>query len=274
MLPGAVHPSGSSASVRCGTVTWCSAGSPSHSWPESSPCFASFSSRYFSASWTVRSTFGCCCRPLYWWCSLSFCFFLPPSSTSSGATTLVSLPAVGHALLCLLLAMLFFACCWLCSCHACCWLCSCHACCWLCSCHACCWLCSCHACCLFMGSVVQVTIVLRHRAVLDNLTLPLPVFFSITGSSGCDSVLSSSDVASCERRVPRAPLCGSLRQCDRQSGTSNATTRSAPLRDRWFAVGTLASLCCSLQQRGPLSLRKFSLSGLGALPRCGLGPPT
>ena len=31
----------------------------------------------------------------------------------------------------------------------------------------------------------------------------------------------------------------------------------------------------SLQQRGPLSLRKFSLSGLGAaLPRCGLGPPT
>ena len=116
-----------------------------------------------------------------------------------------------------------------------------------------------------LGSVVQVTIVLRHRAVLDNLTLPLPVFFSITGSSGCDSfsVLSSSDVASCERRVPRAPLCGSLRQCDRQSGTSNATTRSAPLRDRWFAVGTLASLCGSLQQRGPLSLRKFSLSGLG-----------
>ena len=56
-----------------------------------------------------------------------------------------------------------------------------------------------------LGSVVQVTIVLRHRAVLDNLTLPLPVFFSITGSSGCDSfsVLSSSDVASCERRVPR-----------------------------------------------------------------------
>ena len=50
-----------------------------------------------------------------------------------------------------------------------------------------------------------MTIVLRHRAVLDNLTLPLPVFFSITGSSGCDSfsVLSSSDVASCERRVPR-----------------------------------------------------------------------
>ena len=127
-----------------------------------------------------------------------------------------------------------------------------------------------------LGSVVQVTIVLRHRAVLDNLTLPLPVFFSITGSSGCDSfsVLSSSDVASCERRVPRAPLCGSLRQCDRQSGTSNATTRSAPLRDRWFAVGTLASLCGSLQQRGPLSPRKFSLSGLGALPRCGLGPPT
>ena len=127
-----------------------------------------------------------------------------------------------------------------------------------------------------LGSVVQVTIVLRHRAVLDNLTLPLPVFFSITGSSGCDSfsVLSSSDVASCERRVPRAPLCGSLRQCDSQSGTSNATTRSAPLRDRWFAVGTLASLCGSLQQRGPLSLRKFSLSGLGTLPRCGLGPPT
>ena len=78
-----------------------------------------------------------------------------------------------------------------------------------------------------LGSVVQVTVVLRHRAVLDNLTLPLPVFFSITGSSGCDSfsVLSSSDVASCERRVPRAPLCGSLRQCDRQSGTSNTTTR-------------------------------------------------
>ena len=50
---------------------------------------------------------------------------------------------------------------------------------------------------------------------------------------------------------------------------------TAPLRDRWFAVGTLASLCGSLQQRGPLSLRKFSLSGLGAaLPRCGLGPPT
>ena len=125
--------------------------------------------------------------------------------------------------------------------------------------------------------VIQVTIVLRHRAVLDNLTLPLPVFFSITGSSGCDSfsVLSSSDVASCERRVPRAPLCASLRQCDSQSGTSNATTRSAPLRDRWFAVGTLASLCGSLQQRGPLSLRKFSLSGLGAiLPRCGLGPAT
>ena len=78
-----------------------------------------------------------------------------------------------------------------------------------------------------LDSVVQVTVVLRHRAVLDNLTLPLPVFFSITGSSGCDSffVLSSSDVATCERRVPRAPLCGSLRQCDRQSGTSNATTR-------------------------------------------------
>ena len=68
-----------------------------------------------------------------------------------------------------------------------------------------------------------------------------------------------SDVASCERRVPRAPLCGSLRQSDRQSGTSNATTRSAPLRDRWFAVGTLASLCCSLQQRGPPSLGKFSV---------------
>ena len=53
-----------------------------------------------------------------------------------------------------------------------------------------------------LGSVVQVTIVLCHRAVLDNLTLPLSVFFSITG---CDSfsVLSSSDVASCERRVPR-----------------------------------------------------------------------
>ena len=67
-----------------------------------------------------------------------------------------------------------------------------------------------------LGSVVQVTIVLCHRAVLGNLTLPLPVFFSIIGSSGCDSfsVLSSSDVASCERRVPRAPLCGSLRQCD------------------------------------------------------------
>ena len=234
----------------------------------------------------------------------------------------LSMPAVGHALLCLLLAMLFFACCWPCSSlpavgHA---------------------LLSstlriglrvsfapvvcCHAtallfvsfvcifgrssrlqCQLFvpvvplvvlsslrvsfalvfclpefdpLGSVVQVTIVLRHRAVLDNLTLPLPVFFSITGSSGCDSfsVLSSSDVASCERRVPRAPLCGSLRQCDRQSGTSNATTRSTPLRDRWFAVGTLASLCGSLQQRGPLSLRKFSLSDLGTLPWCGLGPPT
>ena len=230
----------------------------------------------------------------------------------------LSLPAVGHALLCLLLAMLFFACCWPCSSlpavgHA--------------------LLTStlriglrvssapvacCHAtallfvsfvcnfgrssrlqCQLFvpvvslvvlfslrvssalvfcspefdpLGSVVQVTIVLRHRAVLDNLTLPLPVFFSITGSSGCDSfsVLSSS----CERRVPRAPPCGSLRQCDRQSGTSNATTRSAPLRDRWFAVGTLASLCGSLQRRGPLSLRKFSLSGLGTLPWCGLGPPT
>ena len=199
----------------------------------------------------------------------------------------LSMPAVGHALLCLLLAMLFFACCWPCSSlpavgHA--------------------LLTStlriglrvssapvacCHAtallfvsfvyifgrssrlqCQLFvpvvplvvlfslrvssalvfclpefdpLGSVVQVTVVLRHRAVLDNLTLPLSVFFSITGSSGCDSfsVLSSSDVASCERRVPRAPLCGSL------------------------------------QQRGPLSLRKFSLSGLGtALPRCGLGPPT
>ena len=212
-----------------------------------------------------------------------------------------SLPAVGHALLCLLLAMLFFACCWPCSSYvdssdrlarvirACCllsrngfavrllrlylWavlqvamptLCS-----------------SCATGCSLLPArvihVVQVTIVLRHRAVLDNLTLPLPVFFSITGSSGCDSfsVLSSSDVASCERRVPRAPLCGSLRQCDSQSGTSNATTRSAPLRDRWFAVGTLASLCGSLQQRGPLSLRKFSLSGLGAtLPRCGLGPPT
>ena len=164
-----------------------------------------------------------------------------------------------------------------------------------------------------LGSVVQVTVVLRHRAVLDNLTLPLPVFFSITGSSGCDSfsVLSSSDVASCERRVPQgrhivvvydkvtvslvpptpllgtaplrdrwfavgtlASLCGSLQQRDSQSGTSNATTRSAPLRDRWFAVGTLASLCGSLQQRGPLSLRKFSLSCLGTLPRCGLGPPT
>ena len=83
-----------------------------------------------------------------------------------------------------------------------------------------------------MGSVVQVTIVLRHRAVLDNLTLPFPVFFSITGSSGCDSVLCSSDVALCERRVPRAPLYGGLLQCDRRSGTSNATTRSAPLRDQ------------------------------------------
>ena len=126
-----------------------------------------------------------------------------------------------------------------------------------------------------LGSVVQVTVVLRHRAVLDNLTFPLSVFFSITGSSGCDSfsVLSSSDVASCERRVPRAPRCGSLRQCDRQSGTvQRHLLGTAPLRDRWFAVGTLASLCGSLQQRGPLSLRKFSLSGLGtALPRCGLG---
>ena len=34
-----------------------SGGSPSHSWSQSSPCFASFSSRYFSASWTVRSHF-------------------------------------------------------------------------------------------------------------------------------------------------------------------------------------------------------------------------
>ena len=128
-----------------------------------------------------------------------------------------------------------------------------------------------------LGSVVQMTIVLRHRAVLDNLTLPLSVFFSITGSSGCDSfsVLSSSDVASCERRVPRGRhfvvvydnVTVSLVPPTPLLGT-------APLRDRWFAVGTLASLCGSLQQRGPLSLRKFSLSGLGALPRCGLGPPT
>ena len=52
-------------------------------------------------------------------------------------------------------------------------------------------------------------------------------YLSTTGSSGCGSVsvLSSSDVASCERRVPRAPLYGGLLQCDRRSGTSNATTR-------------------------------------------------
>ena len=144
-----------------------------------------------------------------------------------------SLPAVGDALLCLLLAMLFFACCWRCSslpavgdallsstlrislrvsfapvacCHATALL-------------------SVSFVCIFgwssrlqcqlfvpvaplvvlfslrvssalvfclpefdpLGSVVQVTIVLCHRAVLGNLTLPLPVFFSITGSSGCDS---------------------------------------------------------------------------------------
>ena len=226
------------------------------------------------------------------------------------------MPAVGHALLCLLLALLFFACCWLCSSlpavgYA--LLCLLLAMLFL----ACCWLCSCHGSlgpnpgcflhgfsgpnpdclfmasrvpipgclfmgsrvpipgCLFMGSVVQVTIVLRHRALFGKLALPLLVFFFFPPLALLAVDLSLfSDVASCERRVPRAPLCGSLRQCDRQSGTSNATTRSAPLRDRWFAVGTLASLCCSLQQRGPLSLRKFSLSGLVALPRCGLGPPT
>ena len=58
---------------------------------------------------------------------------------------------------------------------------------------------------LFSADPNSILWVARHRAVLDNLTLPLPVFFTITGSSGCDSfsVLSSSDVASFERRVPR-----------------------------------------------------------------------
>ena len=145
-----------------------------------------------------------------------------------------SLPAVGHALLCLLLAMLFLRRLFgsACACHPrllpvvtqrlCCSSPSsvslggppgCNANSLFQLCH---WLfsspCACHPRLFFclpefdpLGSVVQVTIVLRHRAVLDNLTLPLPVFFSITGSSGCDSfsVLSSSDVTSCERRVPR-----------------------------------------------------------------------
>ena len=166
-----------------------------------------------------------------------------------------SLPAVGHARLCLLLAMLVFACCWPCSSlpavgHALLTstlriglrVSSAHV--------ACCratallfvsFVCifgrsSRLHCQLFvpvvplvvlfslrvssalvfclpefdpLGSVVQVTVVHRHRAVLDNLTLPHPVFFSITGSSGCDSfsILSSSDVASCERRVPRERHC-------------------------------------------------------------------
>ena len=236
----------------------------------------------------------------------------------------LSMPAVGHALLCLLLAMLFFACCWPCSslpavghalltstlriglrvssapvacCHATALLFVSFVCIFGRSSRLQCQLfvpvvplvvlfslrvSSALVFCLPefdpLGSVVQMTVVLRHRAVLDNLTLPLPVFFSVTGSSGCDSfsVLSSSDVASCERRVPRGRhfvvvydnVTVSLVPPTPLLGT-------APLRDRWFAVGTLASLCGSLQQRGPLSLRKFSLSGLGAaLPRCGLGPPT
>ena len=54
---------------------------------------------------------------------------------------------------------------------------------------------------------------------------------------GSCSVLCSSDVATCGRRVPRAPLCGSLRQCDRPSGTSNKQRRY-----HWLAVNTLASL--------------------------------
>ena len=146
----------------------------------------------------------------------------------------LSMPAVGHALLCLLLAMLFLRRLFgsACACHPrllpvvtqrlCCSSPSsvslggppdCNANSLFQLCH---WLfsspCACHPRLFFclpefdpLGSVVQVTIVLRHRAVLDNLTLPLSVSFSITGSSGCDSfsVLSSSDVASCERRVPR-----------------------------------------------------------------------
>ena len=60
------------------------------------------------------------------------------------------------------------------------------------------------------------------------------------------------------------------------SGTFNAITRSAPLRDRWFAVGCWAPRRRSLPQRGPLFVRSgFSLSGLGILPRRDpLGPPT
>ena len=115
MLPGAVHPSRSSASVRCGTAT-CTACSPSHSWPESSPCFASFSSRYFSASWTVRSTFGCCFNFLsYAVVVVVLCTGGAPSASASFCL-LPRLPLVRRLLfLCLLLAMLFFACCWLCS---------------------------------------------------------------------------------------------------------------------------------------------------------------
>ena len=60
------------------------------------------------------------------------------------------------------------------------------------------------------------------------------------------------------------------------SDTSNATTRCAPLRDRWFAAGTRAPRRRSLPQCGPLFVRSgFSLSGLGIRPRCDqLMPPT
>ena len=110
-------------------------------------------------------------------------------------------------------------------------------------------------------TVVHVTVVLRHRALLDSLTLPLPdLLLSTTGASGCGSfsVLCSADVAF-------------LRAACSSGGTLWSFTTvwssvwylqhhlcgTVPRRDRWFAVGTLASLCCRLQQRGPLSLRKF-----------------
>ena len=163
---------------------------------ESSPCFASFSSRYFSASLncTMYSSstlgacapWGCASVKVFCICSLWNCNMVFWSTCCA-----LLMPAVGHALLCLLLALLFFACCWLCS--------------------------SLPAVgyalvmgpwvptlavffmgsrvpipgclfmgsrvpipgCLFMGSVVQVTIVLRHRAFpsLALLAVILSLFF-------------------------------------------------------------------------------------------------
>ena len=73
-----------------------------------------------------------------------------------------------HMCLCLLLAMLFSACCWLCSFLACSWLCSFLACCWLCS------FLRHHPNCQFYPNCVRSSLCLRTLFTVPPHTLPPP----------------------------------------------------------------------------------------------------